>query len=99
MTLQQKPAQNLVKPLKDALVSDEWFQQHKDNLSMKEGLAWKGTKIYVLDSEQTWILQRSHNTRAAGYFGFTPSEETILVAINEKDIEAFVASCPVCVPQ
>lgn len=75
------------------MARDERFQQHKDDLSLKEGLAWKGTKLYVPASQQTLILQRSHDTKAAGHFRFVKTLHLVKRKFwwpkMKKDIEAY----------
>lgn len=79
---------------------DEWFQKHMGDLMLKQDLVWEGNKIYVLASQRTMILQKSHYTKPARYFGFVKILHLIkrqfLWPKIKKDIETYVASCPIC---
>lgn len=53
--------------LKEALREDERFL-NREKLAVKEGLAWKGNKLYIPASLRTQILQRIHDVKAEGHF-------------------------------
>ncbi|KAK9395710.1 hypothetical protein NXF25_019071 [Crotalus adamanteus] len=66
-----QPANNEVtQKLREALEGDEWFRNHKADMMMKEGLAWKGSKLYVSLNLRAQILQRCHDMKPEGHFGF-----------------------------
>lgn len=53
----------MTKNLKAALPADLWFNDNKDALTIKDGLAWKGAKLYVPTSLRLQILQHSHDSK------------------------------------
>lgn len=63
-------AEDLVQTLRGALVEDEWFQQHQNELFMRDGLAWMRAKLYILENQWAQVLQCSHDTKVVGHFGF-----------------------------
>ncbi|KAK9395792.1 hypothetical protein NXF25_019153 [Crotalus adamanteus] len=63
------PTDAFAQQLKQELQTDAWFVAHQRDLTMRDGLAWKGDKLYVPDSLRLQILQRSHNAKQAGHFG------------------------------
>lgn len=56
--------------LKAELEGDKWFQAHKNECTIQSGLAWVGTKLYVPKSQRLLILEKSHDSKTAGHFGF-----------------------------
>lgn len=60
----------LTQQLREAMKEDEWFRDHKKELIIREDLAWKEDKLYVPASQRTRNLQRSHDVKPAGHFGF-----------------------------
>lgn len=86
--------------LKVALEGDKWFQAHKSECTMQESLAWVGAKLYVPESQRLLILEKSHDSKATGHFGFVKTLHLIKCQFwwlsLKKDIQSYVASCPVC---
>lgn len=86
--------------LKAVLESDKWFQTQKNECTMQNGLAWVGAKLYIPQSQQLLVLKKSHNSKTRGHFRFVKTLHLIKWqfwwALLKKDIECYVASCPVC---
>ncbi|KAK9401915.1 hypothetical protein NXF25_010271 [Crotalus adamanteus] len=47
--------------LRDTVSGDKWLQEHPGLLTQREGLAWKGNKLYVPEGLQQTVLQRYHD--------------------------------------
>lgn len=56
--------------LKTVLPADQWFNDNKDALTLKDRLAWKGAKLYIPTSLKLQVLQHSHDSKLAEYFGY-----------------------------
>ncbi|ETE57834.1 hypothetical protein L345_16448, partial [Ophiophagus hannah] len=65
-----QPADDLTTKLKTKLLADPWFWNNQHTLTKRDNLAWKGTKLYIPESLCTLVLQRSHDAKPAGHFGF-----------------------------
>lgn len=61
--------QDIAQAIQVALSADEWFKENQNTLRHRDGLAWKGSKIYVPRALRLEVLQCCHNARAVGYFG------------------------------
>ncbi|ETE60370.1 hypothetical protein L345_13890, partial [Ophiophagus hannah] len=68
-------------------------------LTKRHDQAWKGTKLYVPESLHNLVLQRSHDAKPAGYFGFL---KTLHLAQRQfwwpgikKYIDSYVKSCTI----
>ncbi|ETE70620.1 hypothetical protein L345_03565, partial [Ophiophagus hannah] len=59
----------LTTELKAALLSDPWFLEHQTKLTMNEGLAWKGTKLYVPANLRLMVLKCSHDLQLGDTLG------------------------------
>lgn len=83
--------------LRSALPADPWFSDNRDALTLKDGLAWKGSKLYIHASLRLQVLQRSHNSRLAGQFGFLKSlhlaRRQFWWPKMKADVEDYVKSC------
>ncbi|XP_058041925.1 uncharacterized protein LOC131199783 [Ahaetulla prasina] len=90
----------LTKSFKEALNSDDWYLAHSHECTLCDGLAWIGMKLYVPLSLRETILQRCHDAKMAGHFGFVKTLHLLKRQFwwpsLKKDIQAYVASCPVC---
>ncbi|KAK9403779.1 hypothetical protein NXF25_008606 [Crotalus adamanteus] len=65
-----QPADNeFNQKLREALEGDKWFRNHKEDMMMKEDLAWKGSKLYMPLNLSTQIL-KFHDVKPACHFGF-----------------------------
>lgn len=42
--------------LKEVLQKDEWFKAHQNKMTVREDLAWKGDKLYVLATLRIHVL-------------------------------------------
>lgn len=60
---------DLQSKLQYAVQQDEWLQENK-TLVEKQGLWWKGERLYVPKELRKKILERYHDAKSAGYFGF-----------------------------
>ncbi|XP_060539362.1 queuine tRNA-ribosyltransferase catalytic subunit 1 isoform X1 [Pantherophis guttatus] len=91
---------DLLHKLQEALKTDEWFRTHSNECTLCDGLAWIGAKLYVPASLRVTVLQHAHDAKTAGHFGFVKTVHLIKRQFwwpaLKKDIEAYVASCPVC---
>lgn len=56
--------------LKTVLKEDKWFQSHENIDFIQDGLAWVGSKLYVLEIQRLMVLKKSHNSKVVGHFGF-----------------------------
>ncbi|KAK9395709.1 hypothetical protein NXF25_019070, partial [Crotalus adamanteus] len=45
--IEPKVTDNLAQTLRVALTRDDWFTHHKTDLTLHDGLAWIGSKLYV----------------------------------------------------
>lgn len=71
--------------MKRELLTDVWFRDHQGELTLREGLAWKGDKLYVPSILQVQVWQQSHNGWPLRVLKDSPSGQmTILVARDEK---------------
>lgn len=91
---------SLVQELRDSLKDDKWFQERSNECTLRDGLAWVGAKLYVPCSLRGKVLERAHDARTAGHFGFVKTLHLIKRQFwwpaLKRDIENYVASCPVC---
>lgn len=59
-----------------------------------------GAKLYVPESQRLLILEKSHDSKTTGHFGFVKTLHLIKCQFwclsLKKDIQSYVASCPVC---
>lgn len=86
--------------LKTVLPADQWFNESKDTLPMRERLAWKGSKLYVPNCLRLQVLQCSHGSWLASHFRFL---KTLHLAWRQfwwakmkADIEDYVKTCATC---
>lgn len=68
---------------------------------IQDSLTWVGAKLYVPDSQWLMVLQKSHDSKVAGHFGFVKHHFGLVKhqfwwLSLKKDIESYVASCPTC---
>ncbi|KAK9399631.1 Tf2-1: Tf2-1 [Crotalus adamanteus] len=45
------------------------MRNNPQTLTMRDGLAWKGGKLYVPQSLRLKVLNRGHDVKPAGHFG------------------------------
>lgn len=91
---------DITRAIQAALPADAWFQENQNTLSLRDGLAWKGSKIYVPSTLWLDVLQCCHDARAARHFGFL---KTLHLTNRQfwwpqikKGIEDYVRSCVTC---
>lgn len=70
--------------LKAILKDEKWFKSHGNVYSIQDGLAWVGSKIYVLERQTLLVLGKSHNSKSAGYFGFVKT----LLQVKGKSLDS-----------
>ncbi|KAK9395375.1 hypothetical protein NXF25_018736 [Crotalus adamanteus] len=67
---------------------------------MRDGLAWKGSRIYVPQSLRVEVLQRGHDVNVAGHYGFLKTLHLLKRQFwwpsMKKDVETYVRECSVC---
>ncbi|KAK9395482.1 hypothetical protein NXF25_018843 [Crotalus adamanteus] len=86
--------------LRAAVLDDEWLREHPEVLTQREGIAWKGDKMYVPDRLRRTVLLRCHDAKQASHFGFLK----ILHLVRRQfwwprlksDVEKYVKECHVC---
>lgn len=84
--------------LKTAVQHDQWLPQNPTLITYRDGLAWRGDKMYIPESLQMVVLRRCHDPKTAGHFGY-------LHLVRRQfwwpwmcgDIEKYVKGCPTCV--
>ncbi|KAK9395767.1 hypothetical protein NXF25_019128 [Crotalus adamanteus] len=93
-------AGDLNRQLLMAVQSDPWLRDHPGLLRWRDGLAWKGNKLYVPELLRHVVLQRRHDTKQAGHFGFLKTLHLVWHQFwwpqVKVDIEAYVKGCHVC---
>ncbi|KAK9399012.1 hypothetical protein NXF25_013981 [Crotalus adamanteus] len=86
--------------LRDAVTSDKWLKEHPGLLTRRDGLAWKGDKLYVPKGLRLTVLQRCHNAKQAGYFGFLKTLHHIRRQFwwprMNPDVDTYVKTCHIC---
>lgn len=68
--LKASKTQGIEATLKGTLEGDEGFQKHKDECTMKEGLAWTGAKVYIPKSQRVLILEKSYDSKLQDILGW-----------------------------
>lgn len=53
-----------------AVQSDPWVQKPLDLLTQREGLSWKGDRLYIPQALWEGMLRQCHDTKQTGHFGF-----------------------------
>ncbi|KAK9395815.1 hypothetical protein NXF25_019176, partial [Crotalus adamanteus] len=83
-----EPDSQLMQKFKEELKTDSWFNDNRSLLTHQDGLAWKGSKLYLPPSLRTQALQHSHDAKQASHFGifknFAFGTVAVLVARHEK---------------
>ncbi|KAK9410979.1 hypothetical protein NXF25_002154 [Crotalus adamanteus] len=91
---------NIEVELRAAVPRDPWYKEHSNLLTHRDGLAWYGVKLYVPLELRSKVLQRCHDAKLAGHFGFVKTLHLIRRQFwwptLRKDVEHHVKSCPVC---
>lgn len=94
-----KPADNLVQELQRVSQSDPWLLGHQALLTQREGLVWKGNRLYVPHALRPKVLWKCHDVKQAGHFGF----KTLHLVRHQfwwprmkAEIETYIRDCPVC---
>lgn len=86
--------------LREALTTDKWIQDNRHLLTHRDGLAWKGDRLYIPNELQRAVLQRCHDVKASGHFGFLKTlhftRRQFWWPHMRADIEAYVTSCTIC---
>ncbi|XP_039213407.1 uncharacterized protein LOC120314410 [Crotalus tigris] len=89
-----------LKELREAVVHDEWLQNHPGLLTQRDGLAWKADKLYVPEKLRSVVLKRCHDAKQAGHFGFRKTLHHIRrqfwLPHLKPDVETYVKACHVC---
>ncbi|KAK9395596.1 hypothetical protein NXF25_018957, partial [Crotalus adamanteus] len=95
-----EPDSPLTKRLKEDLKTDSWFLENKTIVTYRDGLAWKGLKLYLPETLRVQALQRSHDIKQAGHFGYLKTLHLIQWQFwwpgLKKDVENYVKSCATC---
>ncbi|KAK9395713.1 hypothetical protein NXF25_019074 [Crotalus adamanteus] len=90
----------MVRTLQGALLSDPWLMSHPHILTMRDGLAWKGEKVYVPQSLRVEVLRRGHDVKSAGHFGFLKTLHLLKRQFwwpgMKTDVEKYVRECSMC---
>lgn len=70
-------------------------------MTSRDGLAWRGDKLYVPKDVRTTVLRKCHDVKPAGHFGFL---KTLHLARQQfwwprmrRDVEEYTKKCMVCV--
>ncbi|KAK9395824.1 retrotransposon-derived protein PEG10 [Crotalus adamanteus] len=89
-----------VKKIKRELLTDQWFKDNQASLTCRDGLAYKGGKLYLPEALRLNALNHSHDVKQAGHFGYL---KTLHLTRRQfwwpglkKDVENYVKSCTVC---
>ncbi|KAK9395797.1 hypothetical protein NXF25_019158 [Crotalus adamanteus] len=86
--------------LRAAVLDDEWLREHPAVLTQREGIAWKGDKMYVPDRLRRTVLLRCHDAKQAGHFGFLKTLHLVRWQFwwprLKSDVEKYVKECHVC---
>ncbi|KAK9401921.1 hypothetical protein NXF25_010277 [Crotalus adamanteus] len=98
-TKSTEPDNQITKRLKEELKTDPWFLANKTILTYQDRLAWKGSKLYLPETLRIEALQRSHDSKQAGHFGYLKTLHLIQWQFwwqgLKKDVENYVKSCPI----
>lgn len=69
-------------------------------LTQRDGLAWKGSKLYVPHTQRMAVLQQCHDAKSVGHFGFLKTLHLVNYQFwlpkLKKDLEGYVRSCTIC---
>ncbi|KAK9406121.1 hypothetical protein NXF25_004895 [Crotalus adamanteus] len=86
--------------IRTALLTDKWANKHPGWLTNRDGVAWKGDKMYVPESLRTSVLRRCHDAKQAGHFGFLKTLHLLRRQFwwprLKVDVEQYVRGCHVC---
>ncbi|KAK9395782.1 hypothetical protein NXF25_019143 [Crotalus adamanteus] len=82
-----EPDRQLTQKLKEKVKTDPWFRDNRSLLTFRDGLAWKGSKLYLPASLRIRALQHSH-------LGFLKTLHLVQQQFwwpgMKKDIESYV---------
>ncbi|KAK9395726.1 hypothetical protein NXF25_019087 [Crotalus adamanteus] len=96
----QNPKADELDAIRTAMLTDKWAQEHPGWLTNRYGVAWKGDKMYVPDSLRKTVLQRCHDAKQAGHFGFLKTLHLLRWQFwwprLKVDVEQYVRGCHVC---
>lgn len=56
--------------LRRAVATNTWLQENKHLLTHKDGLAWKGDRMYIPKDLRQSVLQRCHDAEMLDILGF-----------------------------
>lgn len=56
--------------LQEALWKDPWLRNNLQLFTQKDGLTWKGYRLYIPGQLREAVMQRCHNAKTAGHFRF-----------------------------
>lgn len=91
---------NWITDLQTELKSDPWLANHRALLTHREGLAWKGEKLYIPTPLRNRVLKQCHDVKTVGHFGFVKTLHLVHRQFwwpkMRADIEVYVKGCPVC---
>ncbi|KAK9395678.1 hypothetical protein NXF25_019039 [Crotalus adamanteus] len=86
--------------IRTAMQTDKWAQEHPGWLTNRDGVAWKGDKMYVPEGLRKTVLQRCHDAKQAGHFGFLKTLHLLRRQFwwprLKGDVEQYVRECHVC---
>ncbi|KAK9395798.1 hypothetical protein NXF25_019159 [Crotalus adamanteus] len=91
---------NFESELRAAIPQDLWFREHRNLFTQRDGLVWFGVKLYVPLVLRPRVLQRCHDAKLAGHFGFVKTLHLTRCQFwwptLRKDVEHYVKACSVC---
>lgn len=65
-----KPRPDWLADMKKEITSDPWLNANQTELTHRQGLAWRGDRLYVPPRLRRAVLEQCHDVKTAGHFGF-----------------------------
>ncbi|KAK9407161.1 hypothetical protein NXF25_005935 [Crotalus adamanteus] len=62
-SIHQKSKADELDAVRAAMRTDKWAQEHSGWLTKRDGIGWKGERMYVPETLQKVVLQRGHDAK------------------------------------
>uniref|UniRef100_A0A8C5T014 Gypsy retrotransposon integrase-like protein 1 n=1 Tax=Laticauda laticaudata TaxID=8630 RepID=A0A8C5T014_LATLA len=87
-------------PVRRATRMGVWIKTNNTSCLYKDGLYWKGDKIYIPSSYRKKIVSQCHDVRQAGHFGFLKTLHLVWWQFwwphMRSEIEHYIKECHIC---
>lgn len=81
--------------------NDPWLAAHQAIMTHRNGIAWMGSRMYVPATLRQSVLQRCHDSKLGGHFGFLKklhlTKRQFWWPQMRQDIKQYVKKCSMCV--